>query len=157
MTPQALLYEAAQLGIELYPDGDTIRYRGPKPALADLKPKLAAHKAELLTLLQAEQDRVEALALLNRLKTFTLPAGRMPAVRMIAEACAARLVQSHDSEPVNEVDDPAFILAVLQEIEPELIALGGSPDPHLAEAITLVTGAFPDARLIEIKIPILAH
>ena len=36
MTPQGLLGEAARRGIELYPDGYTIRYRGPKAALAEL-------------------------------------------------------------------------------------------------------------------------
>jgi hypothetical protein len=49
--PEGLLAEAARRGIELYTDGYTIRYRGPKTALADLKPKLAAHKGELLVLL----------------------------------------------------------------------------------------------------------
>ena len=51
MIPEGLLAEAARRGIELYTDGYTIRYRGPKTALADLKPKLAAHKGELLVLL----------------------------------------------------------------------------------------------------------
>jgi hypothetical protein len=59
VTPQALLAEAARRGIALYPDGHNIRYRGPKTDLADLKPKLAAHKGELLTLLRAERDKVE--------------------------------------------------------------------------------------------------
>jgi len=59
VTPQALLAEAARRGIALYPDGHNIRYRGPKTDLADLKPKLAAHKGELLTLLRAERDEVK--------------------------------------------------------------------------------------------------
>ena len=151
MTPQALLTEAARRGIELYLDGQTIRYRGPKTALADLKPMLAAHKGELLTLLCAEQERAEARALLKRLKTFTLPAGRMPAARMIAERCSARLVQAHDGEPVDEADDPASFLAVLQDIERELIALGGFPDPELAGAIGAVEASFPGACLVDVR------
>jgi hypothetical protein len=151
VTPQALLAEAARRGIELYPDGHTIRYRSPKTALADLKPMLAAHKGELLTLLCAEQDRAEAPALLKRLKTFTLPAGRMPAARMIAERCSARLVQSHDGEPVDEADAPASFLAVLQDIERELIASGGGPDPELAGASGAVEAAFPGARLVAVR------
>ena len=62
----------------------------------------------------------------------------MPTARMIAQRCAARLVLWHD-------DDPASILTVLQEIEFELIALGGTPDPELAEAGGLVSAAFPGA------------
>ncbi len=150
MTPQALLAEAARRGIELYPDGHTIRYRGPKTALADLKPMLAAHKGELLTLLCAQQDRAETLALLKRLKTFTLPAGRMPAARMIAERCSARLVESHYGEPVDEADNPASVLAMLQQIEHELIALGGCPDPELGGAINAVEALFPGARLLDV-------
>ena len=59
MTPPALLAEAARLGIELYPDGHNIRYRGPKTALANIKPKLVAHKGELLALFRAEGNENE--------------------------------------------------------------------------------------------------
>ena len=59
MTPLALLAEAARRGIALYPDGHNIRYRGPKTDLADLKPRLAAHKGELLTLLRTERNEIE--------------------------------------------------------------------------------------------------
>jgi hypothetical protein len=154
VTPEELLAEAVQRGIELYLDGQTIRYRGPKTALADLKPQLASYKHGLLPLLRTERDRAatdEALTLLQRLKTFTLPAGRMPAAREIAERWSARLVRWENGEPVDEADDPASSLAVLRGIERELTALGGVPDPALAEAVAVVEGAFPGSQLVEIR------
>jgi putative transposase len=75
----------------------------------------------------------------------------MPAARMIAERCSARLVQSHDGEPVDEADAPASFLAVLQDIERELIASGGGPDPELAGASGAVEAAFPGARLVAVR------
>jgi|HubBroStandDraft_6_1064221.scaffolds.fasta_scaffold1182290_2 hypothetical protein len=39
----------------------------------------------------------EALAVLSRPKTYTLPAGRMPAAREIAERCTAQLVLWEDA------------------------------------------------------------
>ena len=154
MTPQGLLAEAARRGIELYPDGHTIRYRGPKTALADLKPKLAAHKGELLTLLRAAQDRIaagNALAHLQRLKTYTLPAGRMAAAREIAWRCGERLMVWANGEPADLTDDPIRILHALQDIERELVALGGAPDPELADAIKGVTDTFPGATLVAVR------
>lgn len=51
MTDPELLAEAGRRGIELYPDGTSLRYRGPRAAVAALKPKLAERKAELLAAL----------------------------------------------------------------------------------------------------------
>jgi hypothetical protein len=59
MTPKTLLAESARRGIKLYVDGPAIRYRGPKSAIADLKPELAAKKSELLTLLRAQREETE--------------------------------------------------------------------------------------------------
>jgi len=95
----------------------------------------------------------KALQVLTRLKSYTLPAGRIPTARMIAERCAARLVHRRDGEAVFEVDDPSSILAVLLEIEGELIALGGAPDPDLAETVALVEGIFPGSRLVGVRKP----
>ena len=60
MIPQELLDEAARRGIYLFLDGQTVRYRGPKAALAELMPKLAAHKGELLAQLRAAKAAVPA-------------------------------------------------------------------------------------------------
>jgi len=68
VTLQELLAEVARRGIDLYPDGNLIRYRGPKTAVADLKAKLAANRRELLVLLRGERDcamQDKALALLT--------------------------------------------------------------------------------------------
>ena len=47
----------------------------------------------------------------------------------IAKRLAARLVLWEDGEPISEADDPASILAILRDIERELIAIGGYVDP----------------------------
>jgi hypothetical protein len=92
----------------------------------------------------------KALKVLARLKSYTLPAGRMPAAGGIAERCAAGLLHWEDGEPVWEADGPASILAVLDEIEGELIVLGGAPDPVI-EAVAMVQRAFLGARLVEVR------
>jgi hypothetical protein len=159
VTLPELLAEAARRGIELYPDGNIIRYRGPKTAVADLKAKLAASKVELLVHLRAKQEEDEidrlaradteqedttadkALALLDRLRCYTLPSGRMAVVNQLAEALA----------PFARSTEPAAILTALRDFEHELIALGGAPDPPLAEAVGMVERRFPSARLVEVK------
>lgn len=93
----------------------------------------------------------EALVLLQRLKTFTLPGGRMPAAREIARRCAFRLQPRENGKPTGEANDPVRILAVLREIERELIALGAAPDPELAAAFEMVQRALPGTRLVEVR------
>jgi hypothetical protein len=102
VTLQELLAEAARRGIDLYPDGNSIHYRGPRDAVADLKPKLAAKRGELLNLLHAQLNSAEALTLVNRLKTYALPAGRMPAARELAQLCAARLARPENGVPLDQ-------------------------------------------------------
>lgn len=121
----------------------------------DLLDRIRAHKAELLVTLRVEHYRTtadKALALLNRLKTYTLPAGRMPAARLLAERLGAAMVRWEDGGPVSDVpDDPAVILRALQGFEGELIALGGAPDPELTKAVAMVERSFPGARLVEVR------
>jgi hypothetical protein len=90
----------------------------------------------------------EALVVLNRLKAFTLPAGRIPAARKIADTCAARLLLWEGGEPIDVAEEPLSILAVLREIERALTVLGGAPNDELGQAVASVTGVFPSARLI---------
>ncbi len=108
-----------------------------------LRDQIDQHKAELLVQIRAEHNRAtdEARALLQRLKTFTLPAGRMPVARELAERLA----------PFARATDPAAILGALRDFERELIGLGGAPDPELADAVGLETTAFPDARLVHVR------
>jgi hypothetical protein len=116
--------------------------------------RICRHKPALLVCFRVKRQCAlteEALALLQRLKCYTVPAGRMPAAREIAERCASWLVRRDDGEPVSEADDAASILAVLRDIERELIAIGSSPDPELAEAVEIVQGTFLDARLVKIQ------
>ena len=152
MTPSTLLAELRNQGVVPVLRDGRLKLRGPATRITpDLVRRVRQHKAALLGhLVSEEQERAtidEALALLNRLKTFTLPAGRMPAAHMIAERCAARLVHWENGQSVFEVGDPAGILAVLRDIEGELIALGGAPEP-LVEAVAMVQRTFPGARLL---------
>src|SRR5438552_727788 len=58
MTPTELLAELVQRGITLSKDGENLRARGPKAALAlDLLEALAQHKARLLAFLEARPSR----------------------------------------------------------------------------------------------------
>jgi hypothetical protein len=76
----------------------------------------------------------------------------MEAAREIAERYRAGLVRWENGEPFeNTADEPAAVLAVLKDIERELVALGGAPDPELADVIDIVGGAFPGARLVDVR------
>ena len=56
MNTAALLVELSRQGIELRPDGGTIRYRAPRGTVtAELRETISAHKPELLELLKAAQ------------------------------------------------------------------------------------------------------
>ncbi len=113
---------------------------GPRRALTtELVEQARAHKSGLFAVATAD----EALAVLQRLKTFTLPAGRMPAARAVAERLRPLLAVP--------ALDPAEALAALKTTEAELTALGGVYEPELAEAIGLVNGVFPRTRLIRLQ------
>ena len=112
----------------------------------DLLSRIHRHKSELLLILRAEHYRAAAdtaLALLNRLRCYILPTGRMPVVSQLAEALA----------PFALAADPAAILGALRDFERELVALGGAHDPELTEAVSMVERSFPGARLVEIGNP----
>jgi hypothetical protein len=155
MSPEALLDELAAQGIRLEPLPNGNLFATPKERLTtELMERIRQHKPGLLVCLRIKQQSAladEGLALLWRLKCFTLPAGRMPAAREIAERCVARLVLWEDGEPISVADDAASILAVLRDIERELIAIGGCPNPELAETAEMVERTFPGARLLKIQ------
>lgn len=55
---QALLRELSAIGIELRPEGDRLRFRGPAGAMsADLRRRIVAHRSELLAVLRAGAAR----------------------------------------------------------------------------------------------------
>jgi hypothetical protein len=95
----------------------------------------------------------EALALLRRFKTLTLPSGRMAAAREIAQRLTSTLRRfESDGEPAEDSNDPAAILDVLRAIEREIVALGGTPDdPGVAAISERVEGIFPGAHLVEVR------
>jgi hypothetical protein len=84
----------------------------------------------------------EALAIIRRLKFFTFESQRMPA----AAAVLIRLAPLSEGpfEPIEPV------LRELRRIEAELVALGGSYDLVLAEAVEQVQAAFPGSKLVEV-------
>jgi hypothetical protein len=51
MTPTALLNEARATGVTLWAEGEVLRYRGPREALAKLLPEVKAHKPHILAAL----------------------------------------------------------------------------------------------------------
>jgi len=161
MNATGLLQDLAAHGVSFAVNGDRLIIDALKGALRQGEiDRLREHKAEVLRLLkppaeiapvipspsaitEAPDPAAEALAIVARLKGYTLPPGRMPAVRAIAERLRPLLA-------VPELD-PAEALAALQATEAELTALGGSYDPGLAAAIGLVNGVFPGARLIRLQ------
>jgi hypothetical protein len=77
-----------------------------------------------------------ALALLARLKGYTLPSGRMAVIRDLAER-------------MRGLADTTAILRALRDFERELIDLGGEYDAELADAMEIVQSTFPGARLVK--------
>jgi len=88
--------------------------------------------------LPESSEAVLALAQLERLKGYTLPAGRIPAIREIAERMTG-------------LTEPADIFLALQRLEDELIGQGGRFDPELAATFSDVERSFPDARLVDLR------
>lgn len=79
-----------------------------------------------------------ALAQLERLKGYTLPGGRIPAIRELAQRMTG-------------LTEPAEILKALHSFEAELIGRGGRFDPELAATISAVEQTFPDAHLADLR------
>ena len=130
MTAVALMHELERRHVRPEIADDGIKLIGPRSAFTpDLVEQARAHKPALLAVVTAD----EALALLQRLKTFTVPARRMAVVNQLVAALA----------PFARASDSAALLGALRDFERELITLGGAPDPELAQAVGLVTATFP--------------
>src|SRR5271156_4483251 len=67
MIPQTLLAEATRYGIQLYADGQTISYRGPKSTVAELKPKFAAQRAKYSPCFVPNAKRQKLVACLSKM------------------------------------------------------------------------------------------
>ena len=63
----------------------------------------------------------------------------------------SRCERHENGEPLDEADSPALLLAVLREIERELIELGDAVDTELAAAVAMVERTFPGACLVEVR------
>ena len=114
MDAQALLSNLSARGIMLTPDGDALIAR-PRQRLTDAdREAIRRHKAALLAHLSAEGARAEALVVLQRLKAFTLPTGRMAAALLVAQRLACT---PGDCKPGESSDDPAAILNVVRAVE----------------------------------------
>jgi tubulysin polyketide synthase-like protein len=152
MNAQSILAELGRRRITLRAEGDQLIAKPLSTVPPELRALARQHKAELLLCLRAEQDRrTEALALLQRLKTYTLPPGRTPVARKRFGSVRSRAREmAQRVEPLKDAS-PEIILHALQDFERGLIALGGAPDPELAEAVGRVTAAFPGARLVEVR------
>jgi hypothetical protein len=100
MTPNALLAELRNRGVEPVVREGPLKLRGPAGRIThELVLRVRQHKAVLLAHLQFEEQRAtaeQALVVLNRLKCYALPAGRISAAREIAERCAAKLLGYED-------------------------------------------------------------
>jgi hypothetical protein len=77
-----------------------------------------------------------ALALLARLKGYSLPSGRMAVIRDL-------------SERMRGLADTTAILHALRDFERELISQGGEYDAELADAVAIVQRTFPGAWLVK--------
>jgi hypothetical protein len=168
MEAEALIASLAQRGIRLFPDGDGIIVEPASRLTEADRDAIRDRKREILALLSRPEaarryqqakatcepenaapiqtcpeaiERVEmALALIRRLRSYVLPSGRLEA----AKALAARL------RPLLKTADfdPAEALQLLTGVEHDLIQLGGSVDPSLADGIEAVTRTFPGAKLV---------
>jgi len=159
MTPHEILTELARRGVTLRAEGDRIIVKPLSAVPPELREAARVHKQELLELLatQPESDAKQAppstaddpasqaLAVLARLRVYSVPAGRMEAAKRTVELLQPLLSTSEDQV------DPAAALSQLQMVESELIELGAQLDPEITAAIEAVTHTFPGARLVAIK------
>ena len=139
MSFAALLTDLERLGIRPVLRDGRVKLAGRRSRLtSELIEKARAHRGALDAYARAEEDRAvadKAVELLNRLKGYVIPAGRMSAVRGLA-------VQ------MRGLTAPDKMLSALKNFERELITIGGEYDPRLAKAVDIVHRIFPAAQLI---------
>ena len=153
----SLLKNLTARGIRLTPDPPKLIAEPSSLLTQDDRELIRSLKAQLLTLLEpalaidakptstpadTDDPAGAALSLLERLRGYSLPAGRMPAARAMVERLRPLLGGPEL--------DPAASLAALKALEAELTASGGHYDPELADLIGLLD-AFPGSQLVNIK------
>ena len=88
----------------------------------------------------------DAHALLARLKGFTIPAEQILPPDLIREVLRRRLCGA--------ANNAHEMLDALRKLENDLIELGGSFDPVVADTIAMVKHVFPDCRPAQMTMPI---
>lgn len=137
---------AAGVRVEARPGGRL--HLSPKAKLTpDLIERVRAAKPSILECLRARAGAIDnrtvadkCLAIIARLRCYTIAGELMPVVRMLAETLTPLAAS-----------DPDAILIALQDLERELISLGAAADPVLADAVAMVAGGFPGAKLVEVR------
>ena len=154
MLAVSLIANFTRRGIALRPIGDRLVVEPASKLTNEDRQLIRQHKPALINVLIAQRagiprsERVlsesnedvtraaaEALALLARLRGYTVPGGRMTVVRELA----LRL---------RNLDEPFVILNSLRAFEAELIGLGGKCDDDLVETLALVKRSFPGTILV---------
>lgn len=75
MTPTTIIRRAAELGLSIQPDGENLRVRGPREAIAEIAPLITANKPEILRALGGEDAANEEIKpdlelIIQRVGTF---------------------------------------------------------------------------------------
>jgi hypothetical protein len=154
MLAVSLIANLTNRGIALRPLGDRLVVEPASKLTNEDRQLIRQHKLALMDLLIAQRAKIprservlsedkedvtrpgaEALALLARLRGYSVPGGRMPVVRELA----LRL---------RNLDEPFAILNALRAFESQLIGLGGKCDDDLVETLALVKRSFPGAILV---------
>jgi hypothetical protein len=89
-----------------------------------------------------ELARLEALAIVRRLKTYVLPVGRVRAARAVVQRLWPLL---------QPCQSPKEVLLAVRTVEAELKMLGAYPEPELAATVELINGAFPGALMRDVR------
>jgi hypothetical protein len=127
VTAEALLQELHSRGVQLAPEGDRIRYRAPRGVLTpDLKAKLSEHKAEVLSVLQAQG-------------AVLIASPRFGEVWMALDPCMADQLRAEESQRTDP--RPVLTAADLAHLEDR--------SPQMVEAMLNTITAFPGTRVLQ--------
>ncbi|MFL6129266.1 MAG: amino acid adenylation domain-containing protein [Mycobacteriales bacterium] len=153
---QTLLRELSEIGVELRPEGDRLRFRGPAGALsADLRRRIVAHRSELLAALRAgaaEDGHPAGFELTDLQRAYWLGARGLYPLSTVAHvrheyqvalldldalhSALSRLVSRHDVlRTVVRADGSQVVLAEVAVPRPRCVDLGGLRGPELDRAL----------------------
>jgi hypothetical protein len=143
VTAEALLHELHNRGVQLFPEGDRIRYRAPRGALTpELKARLSEQKGEVLSVLQRQGELLEsapALEVRQQIGAVRIASPRFGEVWLCLDPCLAGQLRAEESQRT----DPRPVLTTA-----DLAHLECKP-PQMVEAILNTLTAFPGARVLQ--------